>query len=139
MATPTEPDRAEAQARARSGLSAAELAAGLITEELWSRPSSKSNRTESNWPDPEPTTPTLAERIAQYRKKATEWIGVQIRRMRNQSTYAEVINRQDSTKRKHVGEELWKIVRADKSLMKDYDNDRLPTHPWTCWTRTFTR
>lgn len=131
MAAPAEPDLPEAPARARSALSAAELAVGLITEELRSHVVPDSNAESGKWQEPDffrnpPVAPTVAARISQYRKNASRWGGAQIRRMLNRSTYVDVVSRQSGKRKKEIARELWETVRSRKSLLRHYDNGVLP-------------
>lgn len=131
MATPAEPDLPNAPARARSGLSAAELAAGLIAEEVRSNMNRNVNLSSRRWQEPKffrgpPAPLSMAERISQSLKTASEWGGAQIRRVLNRSTYSEVVGRQSPEKRHKIGEESWEILKRNQNLLKYYDNDVLP-------------
>ncbi|MEV4046270.1 hypothetical protein [Streptomyces sp. NPDC049744] len=134
VTTPVESDFPEAPARARSGLSAAQLAAGLIAEELRTNAPTALKPSGARREEPyeissesdSRSTPTAAERALQLMKNAVSWGGVQFRRAFGKSTFAEMIERQSEELKKEVGENCWGIVKVSKRLMQDIHNEVLP-------------
>ncbi len=134
MTTPVGSDLPEAPTRARSGLSAAQLAAGLIAEELRGNAPTVPKPPGTTWtegyemfsgPDAR-STPTAAERALKLLKNAVSWGDVQFRRVLGRSTFAEVIGRQSEQLQKEVGQSLWGIVKPSQRLMTDMHNEVLP-------------
>ncbi|MDQ0777222.1 hypothetical protein QF026_005688 [Streptomyces aurantiacus] len=130
MANSKDPALPDVPRRPRAGLSAAELAVGLIAEESRSS-ASASAATGSDQINPEffrgpSARPTIAQRISRTAVAFWESSKRYLRRVSNRSTYADVIGRQNEDAKKEIGAEVWNFVKERQGLIKDLHNEKLP-------------
>ncbi|BCL30606.1 hypothetical protein ACFFS2_22035 [Streptomyces aurantiacus] len=130
MANSKDPALPDVPRRPRAGLSAAELAAGLIAEESRSS-ASASAPTGSDQINPEffrgpSARPTIAQRISRTAVAFSESSKRYLRRVSYRSTYADAIGRQNEDAKKEIGAEVWNFVKERQGLIKDLHNEKLP-------------